>query len=100
MKKCHVKLLLDIIMTICFVCIMKIKITGMNLHEKLGISILILVCMHLILNYKWIKGVTGKLFDKNMKPIITIIAKTVSILINLLSQEIFFITCSKIIFSS
>lgn len=72
MKKCHVKLLLDIIMTICFVCIMKIKITGMNLHEKLGISILILVCIHLILNYKWIKGVTGKLFDKNMKPIVKI----------------------------
>lgn len=72
MKKCHMKLILDIIMTICFICIMKIKITGMSLHEKLGISILVLVCIHLILNYKWIKGITIRLFDKKLKPIIKI----------------------------
>lgn len=72
MKKHHMKLMLDIIMTICFICIMKIKITGMSLHEKLGISILGLVCMHLILNYKWIRGITGRLFDKKLKPIIKI----------------------------
>ena len=72
MKKYHFKLLLDIIMTICFICIMKIKITGMSLHEKLGIIIFVLICTHLILNYKWIKGVSGKLFDKKMKPIIKV----------------------------
>ncbi|MDO5517045.1 MAG: DUF4405 domain-containing protein [Clostridium sp.] len=72
MKKYRVKLLLDIIMTICFICIMKIKITGMSMHEKLGILIFALVCMHLILNYKWIKAMTGRIFDKNLKPIMKI----------------------------
>ena len=41
-----------------------------------------------------------KVLKDNNGEHIKIIAKTVSILIYLLSQEIFFVTCSKIIFSS
>lgn len=66
MKKQHFKYCLDIIMTICFVCIMKIMITGISLHEKLGLIIGGLVILHLILNYKWIKGMALRIFDAKL----------------------------------
>lgn len=69
MNKQHIKYCLDIIMTICFICIMKIMITGMMLHERLGIIILGLVIMHIVLNYKWIKGVALKIFDKKFNTV-------------------------------
>lgn len=66
MNKQHIKYCLDMIMTICFICIMKIKITGMGCHEKLGLIIGGLVILHLILNYRWIKGMAPRIFDKKL----------------------------------
>lgn len=66
MKKQYTKYFLDLIMTLCFICIMKIKITGMHLHEILGLWILIFVIIHNLLNFKWIKSVSKKLFDESL----------------------------------
>ncbi|MDU2896658.1 MAG: DUF4405 domain-containing protein [Clostridium sp.] len=66
MNKQHIKYCLDIIMTICFICIMKIMITGIGWHEKLGLIIGGLVILHLILNYRWIKGMASRIFDTKL----------------------------------
>ena len=66
MNKQHIKYCLDIIMTICFICIMKIMITGISLHEKLGLIILGLVILHIILNYRWVKGMALRIFDTKL----------------------------------
>lgn len=78
MNKQHMKYCLDIIMTICFICIMKIKITGMGLHEKLGLLILGLVILHIALNYKWVKGMAFRIFDKKLNT-----ATKISVVLNM-----------------
>lgn len=66
MKKIHVKILIDILMTILFICLTKIKITGMHMHEVLGIIVTLFVIIHLALNFSWVKAITLKIFDKNL----------------------------------
>lgn len=65
-KKTNFKILIDIIMTIIFMCLTKIKITGIHMHEVFGIIITLLVAIHLVLNFSWVKNVTAKILDKNM----------------------------------
>lgn len=84
MNKQHMKYCLDIVMTICFICIMKIMITGMMLHERLGIIILGLVILHIALNYKWIKGVLLRIFDKKLN-LVTKISVILNILLMILT---------------
>ena len=66
MKKVHMKILIDILMTIIFICLTKIKITGMHMHEVVGIIVTLLVIIHLALNFSWVKAITLKIFDKNL----------------------------------
>ena len=66
MKKIHMKILIDILMTILFICLTKIKITGMHMHEVLGIIVTLFVIIHLVLNFSWVKAITLKIFDKNL----------------------------------
>ena len=47
------KIILDIIMTILIIILMKISITGLKLHEIIGIIIFFLFIIHKILNYKY-----------------------------------------------
>ncbi|MGN1342192.1 MAG: hypothetical protein ACI4VL_03070, partial [Bacilli bacterium] len=84
MNKQHMKYCLDIVMTICFICVMKIMITGMMLHERLGIIILGLVILHIALNYKWIKGVLLRIFDKKLN-LVTKISVILNILLAILT---------------
>ena len=63
MKK---KMILDIIMSTIIVLLMKTVFTGMFLHELLGLFVFALFIFHKFLNWKWIKGVTPKLFSKKM----------------------------------
>lgn len=78
MNKQHIKYCLDIIMTICFICIMKIMITGISLHEKLGLIILGLVILHIILNYRWVKGMALRIFDTKLN-----LVTKISVVLNL-----------------
>ena len=65
MKK---KILLDIIMTVIMLCLLNTNITGVPLHEILGISVFVLFLLHKGLNFKWIKAVTGNLLTKAVNP--------------------------------
>ena len=56
MKK--IRTFLDIMLFITTVLLISTNITGHLLHEILGITICVLVILHLILNRKWIVNVT------------------------------------------
>ena len=62
------KFLLDIIMTVVMLCLVNTNITGLMLHEILGLGIFLLFLMHKVLNFKWIKAVTTGLFQKKLTP--------------------------------
>lgn len=51
------KIIIDIIMTICFIVLMGYQITGNLMHEILGTITFILCIIHNILNFKWYKNI-------------------------------------------
>lgn len=66
MKKInYVKFLLDTIMVIVFTLLFNKLVLGLKFHEVAGLAIGAVVLVHCALNWKWIKGVTLKLFNKN-----------------------------------
>ncbi len=67
MKKTYSRMTLDIIMTALMVVLMNTFITGMLIHEILGIFICLLFFVHKFLNYQWIKAVTLHLFKKSVR---------------------------------
>lgn len=62
-----IKIVLDIVMFISMVLLMKINITGLQLHEILGICLFIIFIIHKIINFKWVKSVGKNILNKNMK---------------------------------
>jgi cytochrome b561 len=65
MKK--IKFIIDILLfTISFLLI-NINNTGILIHETLGISIIVLIILHIILNYKWIKNISKNIKKCNLK---------------------------------
>lgn len=68
-KMCF-KLLLDLAMTILFVLLMDFQFTGIEIHEIIGLAICGLFFFHNVLNFKWIKAVTSRFFDKRL-PVLT-----------------------------
>ncbi len=62
--KTSIKIILDIVMTLSLALLMKISFTGMMLHEVLGLAALVMMLVHLILNRKWIAGVTKAVLAK------------------------------------
>lgn len=65
MKK--IKIILDSIMLIIMITLMKIIITGLQLHEILGLALFIIFIIHKIFNSKWVMAVGKNFFNKNMK---------------------------------
>ncbi|PRR82146.1 DUF4405 domain-containing protein [Clostridium vincentii] len=59
------KIFLDIIMTILFVLLMNLHVTGLVFHEIAGIAVFVFISIHLILNFSWLKGITANLLKKN-----------------------------------
>jgi len=63
-RKCHlqpkikIKMGIDVSMTVLLLLLMAYQITGQELHEWLGVGMLVLFLLHNILNIKWY----GKLF--------------------------------------
>ena len=66
MKKKILKIFLDIVMAIMMICLLNSNITGIKLHEILGIAVFFVFVLHKILNFKWIKAITKSLFRKNI----------------------------------
>ncbi|SDN11715.1 protein of unknown function [Fictibacillus solisalsi] len=68
MKKInYVKFAIDVIMAVAFVLLFNKRVFGgMTFHEVAGTAIGVAFLTHLALNWKWIKNVTRKLFDKKL----------------------------------
>lgn len=65
--KSIVKIIIDIAMTGLFIALLFAYQTGLAFHEIMGLSIVFLFALHMILNGKWIIGVTKKLFSDTLK---------------------------------
>lgn len=60
-----VKILLDILMIVLLLLLYQKRTVSMSFHEVTGLVLFGLLLLHNLLNWKWIKGVTLKLFKKN-----------------------------------
>lgn len=89
------KIIIDILMFIITILLMDINKTGRFNHEVLGISLTLLIILHIILNFKWIKQIT-KNFKKIKKQtkilyvvnIIIFITYFITILLGLITSSI------------
>lgn len=66
-NKNGIKILLDLVMVILLVLMFKKNVISMSFHEIGGLVVCGLFVIHMLLNYKWIIGVTKKLFSKGLK---------------------------------
>ncbi len=66
-NKMNKKLMLDVLMTVMFIALMDYAFTGLLLHEIIGLAIFAFFFFHKLINFKWIKSVTKRLFDPNLK---------------------------------
>lgn len=67
MKKInYVKIILDTIMVVVFVLLFNKMVLGMLFHEVAGLAIGAVILIHCSLNWKWIKGITLKIFKRKM----------------------------------
>ena len=67
MKRKYHKILLDIIMTIAYILLMDLTLTGFLLHEVYGLITIGMIALHLWLNWKWVKGVTANMAKEGTK---------------------------------
>lgn len=65
MKK--IKIIIDILMFVVTVLLMEIEVIGFLSHEILGMLLGILILIHIVLNFKWIKQVTKNFKSTNTK---------------------------------
>lgn len=64
MKKNTVRIIVDSLMLVIFVLLFKKSAISLTFHEAVGLAVCAVFILHLIINYKWIVGVTKKLFSK------------------------------------
>ena len=58
------KISLDLIMAILLLMLYQKRTISMSFHEITGLALFGLFLLHVLLNWRWVKGVTGKLFQK------------------------------------
>lgn len=56
----YVRLTVDLLLAATFLSLMSVPLTGLPLHEVLGISILCVVLVHLLLQWGWIVATTAR----------------------------------------
>ena len=61
------KIIIDILLLIDTFVLVNIEITGNLIHEILGITMAILLLIHIVTNWNWIKSVTKNLKKVNKK---------------------------------
>ena len=66
-NKMNKKIMLDALMTILFIALMDYAFTGLVLHELIGLAIFAFFFFHKLINFKWIKSITKRLFDPALK---------------------------------
>ncbi len=92
----RIKIILDVIMIILMLLLMNLQITGLNIHEILGIIIFALFILHKVLNKKWIMAMSKNIFNKNVKmktkvmywlDVILLIVLTINVLTGILISK-------------
>lgn len=66
-NKNTMKILLDMVMLILLILMFNKNVISMSFHEIGGLVVCGLFVIHMLLNYKWIIGITKKIFDKGLK---------------------------------
>lgn len=79
-KKNIVKYFLDFLMTIVFILMFNKLVLGMAFHEIGGLALGAAIIIHIILNWKWVMGVTKKILSKDL-PVKTRIGYILNILL-------------------
>lgn len=101
--KSVVKIFLDIFMTIVFLLLMKVSITGLLFHEIIGIGISFFIIIHNLLNKNFIINSTKKIFSSekevNKKQLIMYILNS-ALTIGIITISITGILISKYVFTS
>lgn len=77
------KILIDVILFIVTILLFDIELIGNLNHEILGIAISILILIHIILNFKWIKQVTKNFKKVNSKTKVMYVVDVFTMLIYL-----------------
>ena len=55
-RKCAIKKVVDVLMTVLLLCLMAYQVTGETLHEWGGIAMTGLLVVHHVLNFKWYRS--------------------------------------------
>lgn len=86
------KIIIDVLLFIITVLLINIELTGNLNHEILGVTLGILIIIHIVLNFKWIKQVTKNFKKVNFKT-------KIMYLIDIFTMLIYFgaITCGILI---
>lgn len=66
-KTNFIKITLDLLMSIVFVMLFnKMAVAGLGFHEIAGLSLGLAFIIHILLNFRWVKQVTLKIFSSKM----------------------------------
>lgn len=65
MKKNTLSVIVDSLMIVLFVMLFKKNVINLKFHEIAGLAVCAIFIIHIIINYKWIAGVTKNLFAKS-----------------------------------
>lgn len=60
-KKVKIKILIDTLMAVLFLLLMNTAVTGVLMHEILGVAVLGLFIAHIAVNKAWLKNILGRI---------------------------------------
>ena len=66
-KEKNKKIFVNVAMTIIYLLLMTLSVTGVLVHEILGVTILLLVIIHSVYNRQWLKAVGEGIFTNRIK---------------------------------
>lgn len=64
MSKMKINFLLDVVLTIIYLIIMEPLLTGITLHEWIGLGVGVAFIIHILLHWKWVVEATKRIFSK------------------------------------
>ena len=99
--KTPIKIVLDLIMAVMYLLLLDAHGTGLVFHEIAGLSFLVLMMAHILLNWAWVKNVTKNLIKRKSKSKPKLIyVLNMALLLGISTITITGILISKVIFPS